>query len=119
VKKKRVFPPEAQRELIELAPPQSRLARPWDLVGLPRATSDSQTQGESAANLTLMRWLDQQDTDTPDDGVRRMTAWVRSQGDAVHHKRVARLRRTMGVETLYPRPRLRAPHPAHRVSPSL
>ena len=48
-----------------------------------------------------------------------MTAWLRSQGDAVHHKRVARRLRTMGLETLYPKPRMREPHPAHRVSPYL
>ena len=48
-----------------------------------------------------------------------MTAWLRSQGDAVNHKRVARLLRTMGLETVYPNPRLSEPHPAHRVSPYL
>ena len=48
-----------------------------------------------------------------------MTAWLRSQGYAVHHKRVARLLRTMGLETIYPKPRLSQPHPAHRVSPYL
>jgi putative transposase len=64
-----------------------------------------------------MHVLDQQYTDTPYDGVRRMTAWLRSQGDAVHHKRVAQRLRTMGLETIYPKPRLRAPHPTHRVYP--
>jgi putative transposase len=48
-----------------------------------------------------------------------MTAWRRRQGDAVHHKRVARRLPTLGVETLYPTPRLRAPHLAQRVSPYL
>ena len=48
-----------------------------------------------------------------------MTAWLRSQGDAVNHKRVARLLRTMGLETLYPKPRTSQPHPAHRVYPYL
>jgi putative transposase len=48
-----------------------------------------------------------------------MTAWLRSQGYAVHHKRVARLLRTMGLETIYPKPRMSEPHPAHRVYPYL
>jgi putative transposase len=48
-----------------------------------------------------------------------MTAWVQSPGDAVHHTRVARRRRTMGVATISPTPRLRAPHPAQRISPDL
>ena len=37
----------------------------------------------------------------------------------MHHKRVARRLRTMGLETIYPNPRLRHPHPAHRVYPYL
>src|ERR671933_1567836 len=48
-----------------------------------------------------------------------MTAWLQRQGYAVNHKRVARLLRTMGLETIYPKPRLSDPHPAHRVYPYL
>src|SRR2546428_13892706 len=48
-----------------------------------------------------------------------MTAWLRSQGYAVNHKRVARLLHTMGLETIYPKPRMSEPHPAHRVYPYL
>jgi len=88
-------------------------------VGLPRSTYDYHAQGESAENLTLMHLLDKQYTDTPYDGVRRMTAWLRSQGYGVHHKRVARLLRIMGLETIYPKPRMSNPHPAHRVYPYL
>jgi putative transposase len=113
------LPPEAKRELIEAAHPQISIAWQCDLVGLPRSTYYYHTQGESAEHLTLMRLLDQQYTDTPYYGIRRMTAWLRSQGYAVNHKRVARLLHTMGLETLYPKPRLSQPHPAHRVYPYL
>ena len=34
-------------------------------------------------------------------------------------KRVARLLRTMGLETIYPKPRLSQPHPEHRIYPVL
>ena len=105
--------------MIEAAHPQISIARQCDLVGLPRSTYYYHTQGESAENLTLMRLLDQQYTDTPYYGIRRMTAWLRSQGYAVNHKRVARLLHTMGLETIYPKPRLSQPHPAHRVYPYL
>jgi putative transposase len=111
--------PEAKRELIEPAHPQISIARQCDLVGLPRSTYYCQAQGESAENLHLRRLLDQQYTDTPYYGVRRMTAWWRSQGYAVNHKRGARRLRTMGWETIYPKPRLSDPHPAHRVYPYL
>jgi putative transposase len=66
-----------------------------------------------------MRLLDEQYTLTPYYGVRRMTAWLRSQGYAVNRKRVARLLRTLGVETIYPKPHTSQAHLAHRVYPYL
>src|ERR671932_2582927 len=95
------------------------IARQYDLIGLSRSTYYYQAQGESAENLTLMRLLDKQYTDTPYYGVRRMTAWLRSQGYHVNHKRVARLMHTMGIEAIYPKPRLSQMHPTHRVYPYL
>jgi len=73
--------------------------------------------GESAENLTLMRLLDQQYTDTPYYGIRRMTAWLRSQGYAVITNG-ARLLHTMGLETIYPKPRLSQPHPRIGCTPT-
>jgi putative transposase len=75
VKKKLVLPPEAQREWIEPAHPQISLTRQCALLGLSRATSDDQGQGERAEHLHWMRLLAQQYTDTPYAGVRRMSAW--------------------------------------------
>jgi len=48
-----------------------------------------------------------------------MTVGLRQQGDAVNPKRVARLLHVMGLETIYPNPRLSQPHPAHRIYPYL
>jgi putative transposase len=111
--------PEGKRALIEPAHPQISIARQCDLVGLPRSTYYYQEQGESEENLTLMRLLDKQYTDTPYYGVRRMTAWLRSQGYHVNHKRVARLLHTMGIEAIYPTPHLSQGHPTHRGYPYL
>jgi putative transposase len=113
------LPLDAKRGLIEPDHPQLSIARQCDLLGLPRSTYYYHAHGESAENLQLMRLLDEQYTQTPYYGVRRMTAWLRSQGYQVNHKRVARLLRTMGLETLYPKPRTSQPHPAHRVYPYL
>src|SRR3989442_2018809 len=93
------------------------IARQCDLVGLPRSTYSSQAQGESAENLTLMRLLDKQYTDTPYYGVRRMTAWLRSQSYHVNHKRVARVLHTMEIESGDPKARLSQPQPEHRALP--
>jgi putative transposase len=95
------------------------IARQCELLGLPRSTYYYTSQGESTENLQLMRLLDEQYTQRPYYGVRRMTAWLRSQGYEVNRKRVTRLLRTMGLETIYPKPRLSQSHPDHRVYPYL
>jgi len=95
------------------------IARQCELLGLPRSTYYYASQGESGENLQLMRLLDEQYTQTPYYGIRRMTAWLRSQGYEVNRKRVARLLHTMGLETIYPKPRLSQSHPDHRIYPYL
>jgi putative transposase len=105
--------------LIESDHPHISIARQCDLVGLPRSSYYYSSEGETAENLHLMRLLDEQYTRTPFYGVRRMTVWLRQQGYTVNPKRVARLLHTMGLETIYPKPRLSQPHPAHRSYPYL
>ena len=53
-----------------------------------------------------MRLLDEQYTRTPFYGTRKMTAWLQTQGYEVNRKRVTRLLRMMGLEAIYPKPRL-------------
>ena len=53
-----------------------------------------------------MKRLDEQFTQTPFYGVRRMTAWLKEQGEAVNPKRVRRLMRLMGLDPIYPKPNL-------------
>ena len=66
-----------------------------------------------------MRLLDAQYTATPFYGSRRMTAWLRGQGYAVNRKRVTRLMRQMGIEAIYPKPRLSQPAAGHTMYPYL
>jgi putative transposase len=56
-----------------------------------------------------MKLIDQEYTEHPFYGIRKMTAWLRLQGEVVNHKRVARLMRQMGIEAIYPRPRTTIP----------
>jgi putative transposase len=105
--------------LIEPDHPHISIARQCDLVGLSRSSYYYMSEGETAENLRFMRLLDEQYTRTPFYGVRRMTVWLRQQGYPVNSKRVARLLHTMGLETIYPKPRLSQPHPEHRVYPYL
>src|SRR5262249_47457008 len=85
------------------------IARQCDLLGVARSSWYYQPVGESEENLVLMRLLDEQYTRTPFYGIRRMTAWLRQLGHAVNHKPVGRLLRLMGLEAIYPKPRLSQP----------
>jgi putative transposase len=61
--------------------------------------------------------LDQEYTDHPFYGVRKMTFWMKAQGYAVGPKRVRRLLRAMGLMAVYPKPRLSLNPLAHRRFP--
>ena len=119
LKKKLELSAEAKRGLIEPDHPRLSVARQCDLLGLSRSSFDYRSPGERAEHLYLMRLLDEQYTRTPFYGVRRMTVWLRQPGYSVNPKRVVRLLRTMGLETIDPTPRTTHPHPAHRVYPYL
>ena len=110
---------DAKRDVVEPDHPHIRIARQCELLGLPRSTYYYHAHGESQENLHVMRLLDEQYTETPYYGIRRMTAWLHSEGYKVNHKRVARLLRTMGLEAIYPKPRTSVPHPEHRIYPYL
>ncbi len=66
-----------------------------------------------------MRLLDEQYTKAPYYGIRRMTAWLRGGGHEVNRKRVGRLLRLMGLEAIYPKPRLSLAGPGHKIYPYL
>lgn len=66
-----------------------------------------------------MRRIDEQYTACPFYGSRRMTAWLVEQGEGVNRKRVQRLMRLMGLEVIYPKPRLSLAGKGHRIYPYL
>ena len=66
-----------------------------------------------------MRLIDEEFLRHPFYGRRRMQAWLESQGLVVNEKRVARLMRLMGLEAIYPKPRLSLGAANHRKFPYL
>jgi putative transposase len=48
-----------------------------------------------------------------------MTVWLTKQGEVVNRKRVQRVMRVMGLEAIYPKPRLSAAGKGHRIYPYL
>jgi len=90
------------------------------LLSVPRSTLYCPPAGPKAEDLLVMRRLDEQYTATPFYGVERMTAALHRDGLRIGHNRVRRLLRQMGLEAIYPKPRLSVPGgPEHRVYPYL
>lgn len=82
------------------------ISRQCELLGLSRSAYYYEPLGEGEFNLEVMRRIDEQYTRCPFYGVPRMAAWLRREGYGVNPKRVRRLMRLMGLEAVYPKPRL-------------
>jgi putative transposase len=105
--------------LIEVGHAELSVRRQCELLGLSRSSLYYEPAGETTENLRLMRLLDEQYTACPFYGSRRMTVWLQARGEEVNRKRVQRLLRLMGLEALYPKPRLSVAGRGHRIYPYL
>lgn len=99
---------------------QISLRRQCELLRLPRTSWYRRSAGESEENLELMRLIDEQYLRTPFYGSRNMAWWLnKKQGRHVNRKRVQRLMRLMGIESIAPRRRTTQPAPGHKIYPYL
>ena len=99
--------------------PDISVRRQCDLLGVNRSGLYYQPADESEENLSLMRLIDEEYTRHPFFGSRRMTLWLCDQGHQVNRKRVRRLMEVMGIEAVYPKPRLSLPDEEHKIYPYL
>jgi putative transposase len=115
------LPPSAEdrRRLVEIDHAELSVRRQCDLLGLNRSTSYYEPAGASPEDLRLMRLIDEQYTAYPFYGSRRMTEWLNDQGEGINRKRIRRLMREMGLEAIYPKPRLSAAGRGHKIYPYL
>jgi putative transposase len=90
-----------------------------ELLGLSRSSYYYEPASETAENLSLMEKIDREYTAHPFLGSRRMTTWLCREGHEVNRKRVQRLMRLMGLEAVYPKPRLSVGGAGHKVYPYL
>jgi putative transposase len=95
------------------------IGRQCELLDLNRTTYYYRSERDESYNRTLMHLLDEQFTRTPFYGVDRMTEYLRRRGHRVNPKRIRRLMRQMGLEAVYPKPRLSQNGTEHRRYPYL
>ena len=73
----------------------------------------------SAADLVLMRRLDELHLEFPFAGSRMLRGLVAAEGCKVGRRHVKTLMQRMGIEALYRRPRTTKPEPGHKIYPYL
>ncbi len=98
---------------------QLSIVRQCQLLRINRSTLYYQPVEPSQENLTLLKLIDQQYLKTPFYGSRRMTAYLQERGYQVNRKRVQRLMHQLGLQAIYPKPKLSKRHPDHTVYPYL
>ena len=97
------------------------IKRQCDLISLSRSSyyQQSEHQKETVENLMLMRLIDKEYTLHPFYGSRKMRDHLRRHGHTVNRKRIQRLMRKMGIQSIAPKPNTSKPHPGHKIYPYL
>jgi len=95
------------------------LTRQCQVLEISRSSQYYRPVAVSQADLALMRAIDELHLAHPFYGSRRIRNALGDQGFKVGRRHVQTLMDKMGIEALYPKPRLSEPHPGHKVWPYL
>jgi putative transposase len=108
-------------ELVEKNHPKLSVRTQCELLGVSRSALNYRPVEESEEDAQIMRLLDEIYMEDPCVGIRRLvTVLERDHGVKACRKRITRLRRKMGIETIWCRPRRTSiPDNGHRKYPYL
>jgi putative transposase len=90
-----------------------------EMVGIARSTVYYLPRAASAADLALMRRIDELHLEFPFAGARMLRRLLAADGSKVGRRHVKTLMLRMGIEALYRRPRTTRPEPGHKIYPYL
>ena len=93
------------------------LARQAEALGISRSSLYYQPQPVSAADLALMRRMDELHLDYPFAGSRMLRDLLVAEGFTVGRVHVSMLMKRMSIEALYCRPNTSKPAPGHQIYP--
>ena len=112
---------EDRRKFIEPQNNDISVRRQCELLDVARSTYYYKQVGESEENQQLMLEIDRIYTESPFYGTRRITAVLNRmpRWSEVDRKRVRRLMGLMGIEAIYPKPRLSKANEQHPKYPYL
>ncbi len=95
------------------------IARQARVLGISRGSVYYLPRPVAAADLALMRRIDELHLDYPFAGSRMLQGLLRAEGHCVGRRHVATLMKKMGIEALYRRPNTSKPAPGHKIYPYL
>ena len=108
-----------RRSLIDLSGNELSVRRQCELAGVNRSNLYYHPEPLDDYSQLLMRLIDEEYTRHPFYGTRRMVAYLERLGHSINRKRVQRLYSEMGLEAVYPKPRLSLSNKEHKVFPYL
>src|SRR5947209_7904920 len=95
------------------------LGRQAELLGLSRSTLYYEPRPVPAAELAVMRRIDELHLDYPFAGSRMLRDLLRGEGVAIGRELVATMMRRMGIEAIYRKPNTSKAAPGHKIYPYL
>lgn len=98
--------------MIESGHDKLSIVQQCELLDVNRSSLYYKPVAESEENLAIMRWMDEQYLDTPFYGVERLLVLLVCLGYKINRKRLRRLMKIQGWQTLYPTPRTTRTDPA-------
>jgi putative transposase len=111
---------DRKRHLILRENSPLSVVRQCEILKIHRSGIYFKPKMEKQLNLQLMRLIDEKFMDCPFYGVPRMTTWLRKDmGYIINEKRIARLYRLMGLQTIFPKKNLSKRNQKHKVYPYL
>lgn len=111
---------DKKRSIVNPKSEKLSIKRQCELIKLPRSSYYRvSTKGESEENLSLMRLIDEEYTRRPFLGTRQMRNCLNRKGHRVNRKRVQRLMRLMGIQSVAPKPNTSKPSKEHKIYPYL
>lgn len=108
-----------RRAWIEPGHRRLSVRRQCELLGLHRSNLYYEPVPERAAELALMRLIDEEYLRHPFLGSRGMVLYLEQQGEVVNRKKVQRILRKMGLQSVAPQPRTTVRAAGHPVYPYL
>ena len=112
---------EDKKQRIQPRHPKLSIQRQCELIQLPRSSyyREGLSGQEKPENLEIMKLIDAEYTKHPFYGTRQIRNYLRRQGYKINRKRVQRLMRKMGIQSIAPKPNTSKANPQHKVYPYL